>query len=140
MFDAKVLIKRLPSFSVPKIAVIQHVKPILKLQWTWQTRTVLWKNARTLKVSLWYASLLTNTRFRFLYFRIRNCQRIWSYIKTKKLPNDSGRLSSYNNFTDKKQNGCCSEAVLLRFLYWTESSSPSFKVRCLQMTTNLALV
>ena len=32
MFDAKVLIKRLPSFSVPKITVIRHVKPILKLQ------------------------------------------------------------------------------------------------------------
>ena len=31
MFDAKLLIKRLPSFSVPKITVIQHVKPILKL-------------------------------------------------------------------------------------------------------------
>ena len=26
-----------------------------------------------IKVSLWYASLLTNTRFRFLYFRISNC-------------------------------------------------------------------
>ena len=25
------------------------------------------------KVSLWYASLLINTRFRFLYFRISNC-------------------------------------------------------------------
>ena len=24
----------------------------------------------------------------------------------KELPNDSGRLSSYDNFTDKKQNGC----------------------------------
>ena len=32
MFDAKVLIKRLPSFSVPKITVIWQVKPILKLQ------------------------------------------------------------------------------------------------------------
>ena len=32
MFDAKVLIKRLPSFGVPKITVIQHVKAILKLQ------------------------------------------------------------------------------------------------------------
>ena len=50
MFDAKVLIKRLPSFSVPKITVIRHVKPILKLQETWQTRTVLWKNARTLNM------------------------------------------------------------------------------------------
>ena len=49
MFDAKVLIKRLPSFSVPKIILIWHVKPILKLQWTWQTQTVLWKNACTLK-------------------------------------------------------------------------------------------
>ena len=28
MFDAKVLIKRLPSFSVPKITVIRHVQPI----------------------------------------------------------------------------------------------------------------
>ena len=25
----------------------------------------------------------------------------------KELPNDLRRLSSYNNFTDKKQNGCC---------------------------------
>ena len=25
----------------------------------------------------------------------------------KELSNDSRRLSSYNNFTDKKQNGCC---------------------------------
>ena len=49
MFDAKVLIKRLPFFSVPKITVIRHVKLILKLQLTWQTQTVLWKNARTLK-------------------------------------------------------------------------------------------
>ena len=32
MFDAKVLIKRLPSFSVPKITVIRQLKPILKLQ------------------------------------------------------------------------------------------------------------
>ena len=30
MFDAKVLIKRLSSFSVPKITVIRHVKPIFK--------------------------------------------------------------------------------------------------------------
>ena len=28
----------------------------------------------------------------------------------------------------------------LRFLYWTESPVPSFKVRGLQMTINLALV
>ena len=35
-------------------------------------------------VSLWYASLSTNTRFHF--------------------PNDSGRPLSYNNFADKKKN------------------------------------
>ena len=57
----------------------------------------------------------------------------------KELPNDSGRLSSYNNFTDKKQNGC-EEVVLLRFLYFTESSPLLFIVRGLQMTMNLALV
>ena len=30
MFDAKILIKRLPSFSVPKITIIRHVKPSIK--------------------------------------------------------------------------------------------------------------
>ena len=28
---------------------------------------------RSDKVSLWYVSLLMNTRFRFFYFRISNC-------------------------------------------------------------------
>ena len=41
-------------------------------------RFIFWvfKGSRTghsVKDSLWYASLLTNTRFRFLYFRISNC-------------------------------------------------------------------
>ena len=31
---------------------------------------------RSDKVSLWCVSLLINTRFRFLYFRISNCKRI----------------------------------------------------------------
>ena len=31
------------------------------------------RTGHSVKVSLWYASLLTNTRFRFLYFRISNC-------------------------------------------------------------------
>ena len=31
---------------------------------------------RSDKVSLWCASLLINTRFRFLYLRISNCKRI----------------------------------------------------------------
>ena len=31
------------------------------------------RTGHSVKVFLWYASLLTNTRFRFLYFRISNC-------------------------------------------------------------------
>ena len=50
-----------------------------------------------------------------------------------------------NVFQDKKRNGCCYEAVffvclLLRFLYWTESSPTVIQVRGLQMTINFALV
>ena len=50
MFDAKVLIKRLPSFSVPKITVIRHVKPILKLRCSKRGKPEqsYEKNARTL--------------------------------------------------------------------------------------------
>ena len=58
-------------------------------------------------VSLWYASLLTNTRFRFLFFRMNNCLLYLMLHKGKELPNDSVRPLSYHNFTDKKQNGCC---------------------------------
>ena len=39
-----------------------------------------------------------------------------------------------SKMADAKKQG------FLRFLYLTESSSPSFKVRGLQMTINLALV
>ena len=45
----------------------------------------------------------------------------------KELSNDSGRLSSYNNFTDKKQNGIS---------LFNRVSPPSFKVLGLQMTIN----
>ena len=44
MFDAKVLIKRLPSFSVPKITVIRQVKPVLKLQYNMADPSSLMKN------------------------------------------------------------------------------------------------
>ena len=58
--------------------------------------------------SLWCASLLTNTRFRFpFFFRMNNCLAHLMLHKEKELPNDSGRPLSYDNFTDKKQNGCC---------------------------------
>ena len=61
MFDGKVLIKRLPSFSVPKIMVIRHVKPILKLQQTWQTRNSLMKKP-LVPLKVWLNSLYDSAR------------------------------------------------------------------------------
>ena len=53
------------------------------------------------------ASLLTNTRFRFLYFRMNNCSVHLMLHQDKELPTVSGRPLSYDNSTDEKQNGCC---------------------------------
>ena len=61
---------------------------------------------RSDKVSLWFGSLLINTRFRFFLFWNKQLLSVFN-VTDKELPNDSGRLSSYDNFTDKKQNGCC---------------------------------
>ena len=47
-------------------------------------------------------SLSTNTRFRFLYFRMNNFEAYKMLHQEKELPNDPGRPLSYNNFTDKK--------------------------------------
>ena len=58
-------------------------------------------------ISPWCEPLLTNTIFRFVYFRMNNCKAHLMLHQEKELPNDSGRPSSYNNFTNKKQNGCC---------------------------------
>ena len=56
------------------------------------------------------------------------------------LPNDSERLSSYNNLPKKPKWLLLRSSAFLRFLYWTEFSPPSFKVCGLQMTINLVLV
>ena len=40
----------------------------------------------------------------------------------------------------KSKMAAAKKQCFLRFLYFTESSPPSFKVRGLQMTINLALV
>ena len=40
----------------------------------------------------------------------------------------------------KSKMAAAKKQCFLRFLYFTESSPPSFKVRGLQMTMNLALV
>ena len=46
----------------------------------------------------------------------------------KELPNDSGRPLNYNNFTDKKQNGCFyKKQCFLRFMYCVESQG--FEIR-----------
>ena len=80
----------------------------------------MFKGSRTghsVKVSLWYASLLTNTRFRFLYFRISNCKAHLMLHKDKELPNDSGRLSSYNYLPIKSKMVAAKKQCFLRFLY-----------------------
>ena len=100
------------------------------------------KGSRTrhfVKVSLWYASLLTNTRFRFLYFRII-VKRIWCYIKTKSFQKTQGGFQVIIILPIKSKMAAAKKQCFLRFLYWNESSLPSFKVRGLQMTINLALV
>ena len=95
----------------------------------WVCEITKWNNFKgsrtghSVKVSLWYASLLTNTRFDFLYFRISN----WCYIKTK-----SFQMTQVNQviiiFPIKSKMAAAKKQSFLRFRYWTESSSPSFKV------------
>ena len=70
------------------------------------------------RVSLWCASLSTNTRFCFLFFRMNNCLAHLMLYKEKELPKDSGRPLSYNSFTDKKQKWLLlRSSAFLRFLY-----------------------
>ena len=53
----------------------------------------------------------------------------------KELSDDPGRPFNYNNFTDKKQNGCCKQAVLF-CVFCIEMSIhlQSFKVRGLYIS------
>ena len=52
-------------------------------------------------VSLWCESLLTDTRFRVLYFKMNNTNTHLMLHQEKELPNDSGRSLRYNSFIDK---------------------------------------
>ena len=56
-------------------------------------------------VSLWCASLLTDSRFSVLYFKMNNCLAYLMLHQEKELPNDSGRPLRCNNFTDKRLSG-----------------------------------
>ena len=100
------------------------------------------KGSRTghfVKVSLWYASLLTNTRFRFLYFRII-VKCIWCHINTKSFQMTQGGYQVIIVLLIKSNMTAAKKQCFLWFLYWAESSPPPFKVRSLQMTITLALV
>ena len=80
LFDAKIWIERLSSFSVPKITAVRHWHPGCKLHQICQTRSVSTKTYRSLTASQMghfnYNGFslvcvpINNTQFRFLYFRI----------------------------------------------------------------------
>ena len=58
----------------------------------------------------------------------------------KELPNDQGGYQVIIILPIKIKMAAAKKQYFLRFLYWTESSPPPFKVRGLQMTIKLALV
>ena len=111
-----------------------------------KTITLEWKfikgcrMGRSDKVSLWYVSLLINTRFRFLILEYAIVKRIWCYIKTKNFQMTQGGYQVITVLPIKSKMAAAKKRCFLRFLYFTESSLPSFKVQGLQMTMNLALV
>ena len=95
---------------------------------------------RSDKGSLWYVSLLINTRFRFFYLRISNCLAHLMFIKTKSFQMTQGGYQVIIILPIKSKMTAAKKRCFLRFLYFTESSPPSFKVRGLQMTMNFSFV
>ena len=61
-------------------------------------------------ISLWCASLLTDTRF---YSKMNNCKAHLILHQEQEHLNDLGRPSSCNNFTDKKAKWLLLEAVVV---------------------------
>ena len=92
------------------------------------------------KVSLWYVPLLINTRFCFFILEKAIIKRISCYIKTKNFQMTHGGYQVIIILPIKSKMAAAKKRCFLRFLYFTESSPLSFKVRGLQMTMNLALV
>ena len=95
---------------------------------------------RSDKVSLWYVSLLISTRFRFFILELTIVKSIKCFIKTKSFQMTQGGYQVIIILPIKSKMAAAKKRCFLRFLYFTESSSPSFKVRGSQMTINLALV
>ena len=62
---------------------------------------------RSDKGSLWYVSLLINTRFRFFILEKAIIKRIYCYIKTKSFQMTQGGYQVIIILPIKKQNGCC---------------------------------
>ena len=67
-------------------------------------------------------------------------RRIWCYIKKKSFQMTHGGYQVIIIIPIKSKMAATKKQCFLRFLYWTESPPPSFKVRRLQMTIDLALV
>ena len=61
-------------------------------------------------------------------------------MKTKNFQMTQGGYQVIIILPIKNKMAAAKKRCFLRFLYFTESSPPSFKVRGLQMTMNLALV
>ena len=99
---------------------------------------------RSDKVSLWYVALLINTRFRFFLFwnkQLLSASNVTKEnIKTKNFQMTQGGYQVIIILPIKSKMAAAKKRCFLRFLFFTESSPPSFKVRGLQMTMNLALV
>ena len=69
----------------------------------------------------------------------RTVRGVYEY-KTKSFQMTQGGYQVIIILPIKSKMAAAKKQCFLRFLYWTESSSPLFKVRGLQMTINLALV
>ena len=92
-------------------------------------------------VSLWYVALLINTRFRFFYFKNKQLLRAFNVtIKTNNFQMTQGGYQLMIILPIKSKMAAVKKQCFLRFLYFTESSPLSFKVRGLQKTVKLALV
>ena len=75
--------------------------------------------SRFVMVSLWCASLSTNTRvhslFLYIYFRTNNCQAHMMLHQEKELANESGRPLNYNNFTDENKTAATKKQCFFAF-------------------------
>ena len=64
------------------------------------------RTGHSVKVSLWYASLLTNTRFRFLYFRIIGGLAVVAFWRSPHGPLGSGPpRAGYSQKRKSKEKG-----------------------------------